>query len=125
MTETDKLAWEKKGIKPTAPPDKVIAYCVARAMYADYEAEMLDQRDAQAIKLNALDYLTFLQSMARSNSKIIRELSILTSPRKELTHKTKAELLDIIARIEALVTGIIQEHGDKVPEFMTIKAVDG
>lgn len=125
MTETDKLAWEKKGIKPTAPPDKVIAYCVARAMYADYEAEMLDQRDAQAMKLNALDYLAFLQSMARSNSKIIRELSILTSPRKELTHKTKAELLDIIARIEALVTGIIQEHGDKVPEFMMFKAVDG
>ena len=124
MTETDKLAWERKGIKPQASPDKIIAYCIARAMYADYDAEIVSQRDAQAMKLKALDYLGFLQSMARTNSKIIRELSILTAPRKELTHKTKAELLDIIARIEALVTGIIKEHGDKVPEFMTFKAVD-
>ena len=124
MNEEELRAWRKQGIKPTSPPDKIITYCIARAMYADYEAEIVEQRDAQAMKLNALDYLTFLQSLARSNTKIIKELSILTAPRKELIHKSKAELLEVIARIEALVTGIIKEHGDKLPEFITFKAVD-
>lgn len=125
MSEEELRAWEKKGIEVTEMPDKIIRYCIARALYADFEEEITEQRDAQAMKLNALDYLAFLQSLARSNTKIIKELSILTAPRKDLTKKSKAQLLEIISRIEALVTGIIKEHGDRLPEFITFKAVDG
>ena len=122
MNDEELRAWRKEGINPTAPPDKQIIYCIARAMYADYEAEIIEQRDAQAIKLNALDYLAFLQSMARTNTKIIKELSKATAPRAELPKKSKEELLEIIVRIEALVTGIIRECSDKLPSYLTFEA---
>lgn len=114
-------AWKKRGLSPKDPPEKMIVYCIARAMYADYEAEKLTQIQAQNIKLTALTYFDMLQSLAHSNSKIIIELSKLTAPRKELPKKSKAELLEIVNRIEAIVAGLMSEYDGKLPEFMKIK----
>lgn len=114
-------AWKKCGLSPKDPPEKMIVYCIARAMYADYDAEKLTQIQAQNIKLTALTYFDMLQSLAHSNSKIIIELSKLTAPRKELPKKSKAELLEIVNRIEAIVAGLMTEYDGKLPEFMKIK----
>lgn len=114
-------AWKKSGLSPKDPPEKMIVYCIARAMYAEYEAEKLTQIQAQNIKLTALTYFEMLQGLAHSNSKIIIELSKLTAPRRELPKKSKAELLEIINRIEAIVAGLMSEYDGKLPEFMKIK----
>lgn len=114
-------AWKKLGLSPKDPPEKMIVYCIARAMYADYEAEKLTQIEAQNIKLSALAYFEMLQGLAHSNSKIIIELSKLTAPRRELPKKSKAELLEIVNRIEAIVAGLMSEYDGKLPEFLIIK----
>lgn len=114
-------AWKESGLSPKDPPEKMIVYCIARAMYADYEAEKLTQIQAQNIKLTALTYFDMLQSLAHSNSRIITELSKLTAPRRELPKKSKAELLEIINRIEAIVAGLMSEYDGKLPEFLKIK----
>lgn len=111
-------AWKKEGLSPKDPPEKMIVYCIARAMYADYDAEKLTQIQAQNIKLTALTYFDMLQGLAHSNSKIIIELSKLTAPRKELPKKSKAELLEIINRIEGLVYGLMEKHNGRIPDIL-------
>lgn len=114
-------AWKKSGLSPNDPPEKMIVYCIARAMYADYEEEKLTQIQAQNIKLTALTYFEMLQGLVHSNSKIIIELSKLTAPRRELPKKSKTELLEIVNRIEAIVTGLMSEYDGKLPEFIKIE----
>lgn len=111
-------AWKKSGLSPKDPPEKMIVYCIARAMYADYEAEKLTQIQAQNIKLTALTYFEMLQGLAHSNSKIIIKLSKLTAPRRELPKKSKAELLEIINRIEGLVYGLMEKHNGRIPDIL-------
>ena len=59
--------------------------------------------------------------LARSNHQIILELAKATAPRNELIKKDKADLLDIIARIEGVVTGLMKEFNGKVPEFLKME----
>lgn len=118
--ELEKLAWQKDPPMKSSVEQKLI-YCIARALYADFSEGTIDQETARKAKEDLYFYVDMLQGLARSNSQIIRELSVLTAPRAQFLKKDKAELLDVIARIEAVVTGLIKKYDDVMPEFIRFR----
>lgn len=72
-------------------------------------------------KADALTYYETIKALARSNTKIIVELSKATVPRVDLVKKDKAELVEIITRIEGVVYGLMQEFDGKIPEFLKLE----
>lgn len=121
MNEIELMAWNREPLPKKATAEKIIVYCIARTLYEQYSSGQLTKEEAQGYKLTALTYYEAIKELARSNSKIIVELAKATAPRAEMTRKSKAELLDMIARIEAVVMGLIKEHSEKAPEFLKME----
>lgn len=121
MNEIELMAWNREPLPKKATAETIIVYCIARTLYEQYSAGQLTKEEAQSYKLTALTYYETIKELARSNSKIILELAKATAPRSEMTRKSKAELLDVITRIEAVVMGLIKNHNEKVPEFLKME----
>lgn len=120
--EIIKQAWQKEPPKD-ASLDKQIIYCIARSVYADFAEGSLEQDEAQRMKDNLIYYFEMLFELAHSNSEIIKELAKATAPRKDLVKKDKAELLDVISRIEGVVTGMMKSYGDSIPKILKFDEV--
>lgn len=118
--EMEKRAWQKDPPIKASPEQQVI-YCIARAIYADFSEGNIDQKEAHKLKENLFVYFDTLQGLAHANSEIIRELSKATAPRAELTRKSKAELLDVIVRIEGVVTGLMKKYDDPIPKILKVE----
>ena len=116
-SEMEKRAWQKDPPVKTSPEQQII-YCIARAIYADFSEGNLTQEEAYKLKENLFVYFDTIEGLAHSNSEIIRELAKATAPRKELIKKDKAELLDVISRIEGIVTGMMKSYGDSIPKIL-------
>lgn len=121
MNDIEILAWNKKPLPKNSPPDKVLIYSVARVIYEQFERGELTKEQAQEMKCSALMYLETIKGLAQSNSKIIRELSKATAPRSSLVRKDKAELLEVISRIEGVVTGLMKEYNGRLPDFLRLE----
>lgn len=121
MKSVELMAWNKEPLPKKSTPENIIIYSTARVLYELYNAGELTKEEAQTMKITAITHYETLKGLARSNSKIIKELAKATAPRAELTKKSKAELLDVIARIEGVVTGVINEYGGKLPEFLKME----
>lgn len=119
--DIDLIARKRKPLPKNASSADMLYYYAVRGLYKEYDDQLIEAKDAGKHKREIIAAADTLQGLAHSNSKIIIELSKLTAPRRELPKKSKAELLEIINRIEALVTGLISEYGDKLPEFIKIK----
>ena len=112
-----KRAWQKDPpIK--ASPEQQIIYCIARAIYADFTEGNIEQEEAHKLKENLFMYFDTIEGLAHSNSEIIKELAKATAPRKDLIKKDKAELLEVISRIEGVVTGMMKNYGDSIPKIL-------
>lgn len=118
MTAIEQLAWSKSPLPANTSPEKVIVYCVSRMMYEFYEREELTKGEAQELKLSAMMYLETLKELAKGSNKIIKELARNTAPRADLVKRDKSELLEVIARIEGVATGLMKEYKDKIPKFL-------
>lgn len=117
-----KRAWQKDPpIK--ASPEQQIIYCIARAIYADFSEGNLTQEEAYKLKETLFVYFDTIKGLAHSNSEIIKELAKATAPRKDLVKKDKAELLDVISRIEGIVTGMMKSYGDSIPKILKFDEV--
>ena len=119
-SEFDKYAWDEKPPKKMSP-EGLVLYSIARAMYADYKANIISKEEAQSRKQMALFYIDALQGLARANSKIIYQLSVSLAPRKDLVKRDKKALLEVINRIEGLASGLMKEYKSRIPEFFRIK----
>ena len=120
-TDLDLIAHKGRPLPKNASPADMLYYYAVRGLYKDYDEEKIGKEQAGENKREITVAVDTLQSLAHSNSKIIIELSKLTAPRRELSKKSKAELLEIINRIEAIVAGLMKEYDGKLPEFMKIK----
>lgn len=117
-----KRAWQKDPpIK--ASPEQQIIYCIARAIYADFTEGNIEQEEAHKLKENLFMYFDTIEGLAHSNSEIIKELAKATAPRKDLIKKDKAELLEVISRIEGVVTGMMKSYGDSIPKILKFDEV--
>ena len=117
-----KRAWQKDPpIK--ASPEQQIIYCIARAIYADFSEGNLTQEEAYKLKETLFVYFDTIEGLAHSNSEIIKELAKATAPRKDLIKKDKAELLEVISRIEGVVTGMMKSYGDSIPKILKFDEV--
>lgn len=119
-SEIEKRAWQKDPPKK-ASPETMLIYCIARALYADFAEGNLTQEEAHSLKSDLYFYVYTIQGLAHSNSAIIRELAKATAPRAELTRKSKAELLDVISRIEGVVTGLMKRYDDLIPKILKVE----
>lgn len=119
-SEIEKRAWQKDPSKD-ASPETMLIYCIARAIYADFSEGNIEQEEAHKLKENLFVYYDMIQGLAHANSEIIRELSKATAPRAELTRKSKAELLDVIVRIEGVVTGLMKRYDDPIPKILKVE----
>ena len=124
MNDIEILAWNKRPLPKNSPPDKVLIYSVARTIYEQYERGELTKEQAQDIKYTTLIWLETIKGLAQSNTKIIRELAKATAPRSSLVRKDKAELLDVISRIEGIVTGMMKSYGDSIPKILKFDEVE-
>ena len=123
MNDIELLAWNKRPLPKNSPPDKVLIYSVARVIYEQFERGELTKEQAQEMKYSTLMYLETIKGLAQSNSKIIRELSKATAPRSSLVRKDKAELLEVISRIEGVVTGLMKRYDDPIPKMLKVEEV--
>ena len=114
----EQMAWEKEPLPKGATAENILTYCIAFTAYHLYAEGKATKDEAQGMKLTGLTYLETLKSLARSSSEIIRELARATAPRKLLGEKDKAELLEVIARIEAVVTGLMKKYKDAIPKIL-------
>lgn len=119
--DIDLLARTRRPLPKNASSADMLYYYAVRGLYKDYDDQLIEADDAGKHKREITAAVDTLQGLAHSNSKIIIELSKLTAPRRELPKKSKAELLEIINRIEAIVAGLMTEYDGKLPEFMKIK----
>lgn len=119
--DIDLIAWTDRAMPKNASIADMLYYHAINDIYNRAKADEVGMDNAKRLKADIAGYLDMLNSLAHSNSKIIIELSKLTAPRRELPKKSKAELLEIINRIEAIVTGLMKEYDGKLPEFMKIK----
>lgn len=108
----DRSMPEKSSVK-----EWIYYYCVS-ALFSDYNKGKITKKEASARKKDIICYLDTVEGLVHSNSKIIRELAKATAPRAELVKKDKAELLEVINRIEGVVTGLMNKYDGKVPEFL-------
>ena len=113
--------WYKKGLPKGATLGETFAYCVCRAVYADLEEKIIEEARARKIKSEAIEWLTDTNGLNQKNATIIRELNILTAPRKKIKSMTKAQLLDIIVKMESLVAGLISSADQDPPDFMKLE----
>jgi hypothetical protein len=123
MNEIELMAWNREPLPKKATAEKIIVYCIARTLYEQYSAGQLTKEEAQGYKLTALTYYETIKELARSNSKIIVELAKATAPRAEMTRKSNAELLDVIFRIEGVVTGLMKRYDDPIPKILKVEEV--
>jgi hypothetical protein len=108
----DRTMTEKSSVK-----EWLYYYCVS-ALFSDYNKGKITKKEASARKKDLISYLDTVEGLAHSNSIIIKEIARNTAPRSELVHKDKAELLEVINRIEGVVTGLMNKYDGKVPEFL-------
>ena len=120
-TEIDALAWSGEPIPQTASSEDICLYCISRAVYDLFEKEVIDKEKAQTLKQKALDYIEALQTLARGNSAIIRTIATATAPRADLVKKSKVQLLDYIAKIESVASGLIKTMDEHTPDFMKLE----
>ena len=121
MKSVELMAWNKEPLPKNSTPENIIIYSTARVLYELYNAGKLTKEEAQTMKMVAITHYETLKELALSNSKIIKELSKATAPRAELTKKSKAELLDVIARIEGIVTGLMKKYDDPIPKILKVE----
>lgn len=114
----EQMAWEKELLPKGATAESILIYCIAFTAYHLYAEGKATKDEAQGIKLTGLTYLETLKSLARSSSEIIRELARATAPRKLLGEKDKAELLEVIIRIEGVATGLMKKYKDAIPKIL-------
>lgn len=114
-------AYESRTMPKGAKVDDWIYYYCISALFHDFKTQKITKQEAIQRKSDIIAYLDIISELARSNSKIITELAKATAPRAELTRKSKAQLLDVISRIEGVVTGLMNEYGGKVPEFLKME----
>lgn len=119
--DIDLCAFYGREMPANSGPSEIIYYYAIRSIYDNVKQERLTKEKAKQLKDSLALWLDTIISLAHSNSKLIVELGKLTAPRAELVKRDKAELLEIINRIEALVTGLISEYGDKLPGFIKME----
>lgn len=117
----EEAAWYKRGLPKGASIEDIIIYCVCRAAYADLEDKVIDELMAKKIKTEGIKWVKVLRERARANSTVIRELNILTAPRKSIVKMDKAQLINIIVKMEALSAGLIKTADQEPPEFMNLE----
>lgn len=118
ISNIEQMAWEKEPLPKGATAENILTYCIAFTAYHLYAEGKATKDEAQGMKLTGLTYLETLKSLARSSSEIIRELARATAPRKLLGEKNKAELLEVIIRIEGVVTGLMKKYKDDIPKIL-------
>lgn len=114
----EQMAWEKELLPKGATAESILTYCIAFTAYHLYAEGKVTKEEAQGMKITGLTYLETLKSLARSSSEIIRELARATAPRKLLGEKDKAELLEVIIRIEGVATGLMKKYKDAIPKIL-------
>ena len=120
-SDIEQRAWEKELLPKGATAESILTYCIAFTAYHLYAEGKATKEEAQGMKITGLTYLETLKSLARSSSEIIRELTRATAPRKLLGEKDKAELLEVIIRIEGVVTGLTKKYKDAIPKILRME----
>lgn len=116
--DIDFLAFYDRPMPDGAGEKDMLYYYAVRALYVEYHAKRLSQSKAGELKARYASYLDRTEGLAFSSSKLIAELDRSTEPRANLGKKTKAELIEIITRFEALLMNLSKQYEDDIPEML-------
>lgn len=118
----DELAWYSKELPKTAGTLDQIYYHMTRSIYASVKNGTIDLTKAKNLKLSLAHYFEKVVEAATWNGKMICELGKLTAPACDLNAKSREELLDIVLKMQALLSGLMKTAEDELPDIMkTIK----
>lgn len=115
------MAFYNRELPDNAAASEKLYYHAIKDIYGELKAKQRTEENAKALKEDISACYDLLTSLAKSNTKIIIELAKLTAPRKDLTKKDKSELLEIIARMDGLLSGILPNAKAALPEFLKIE----
>lgn len=121
ISDIETIAAYERDMPLSATAKDWIFYCCFAKLYSDYKANRITKAQAAEKKRDIINYLSTIEALALSNSKIIHELAVATAPRKDLVKKDKADLLDIISRIEGVATDVMKSFDSEIPIFLKIK----
>lgn len=114
------VAYKRTLPKDVSIKDLIYYYCVS-CLYDAYKVKKITKQEASARKKEIISYLDTMESLAKSNSQIIHTLSISLAPRKDSIQKDKAELLEVISRVEGVATGIMKSFDSEIPNFLKME----
>lgn len=117
--EIDEYAWKNQPLPKEAGRIDQIYYHLARSIYGYVKSGTMELQQAKNLKLTLAHYFETVEMLARSSGRLLVELGKLTAPREELTKMDKAQLLEVIGKMEALCYGIISSAKEKVPDVLS------
>ncbi|MBR2304032.1 MAG: hypothetical protein IJ871_02705 [Ruminococcus sp.] len=120
-TDIDELAWTNRALPENAGNLDQIYYHLARSIYGYVKSGTMELQEAKRLKLTLADYFGTVEMLSRSSGRLLVELGKLTAPREELTKMDKAQLINIIVKMEALSAGLIKSADQEPPEFMNLE----
>lgn len=120
MLELDELAWYNKSLPKNASHLDRIYYLIAAGVYSFVRSGKMELQEAKMLKQWAMHYFEQITELARDNGRIITELNKLTAPSAELSAKQRDELLEIVLKMQALVSGLIKAVQEEVPEMLRV-----
>ena len=118
-TDIDELAWTNQPLPEKTVCLDQIYYHLARSIYGYVKSGTMELQEAKRLKLTLADYFGTVEMLSRSSGRLLVELGKLTAPREELTKMDKAQLLEVIGKMEALCYGIISSAKEKVPDVLS------
>ncbi len=114
--DIDELAWESKPMPENARTEDLIYYHMVRSVYGVVKYGGMSIDDAKHMKRLLAHYFEYMEQLALSGGRLICALDRLTAPQKDLSGKSREELLEIVVRMQALCSGMIKNAEAEIPE---------
>ena len=131
-SEIDELAYKRSELGKRSNPEERLYWIVMIGVYAYARTKFPSDKDKSVdFKNKVIGEMDKLLEKAQAepieraffeiNIKATQILDKLIQPRAQLANKSKQELIDLICRYEAALSGMLNEYDESVPEFFKIR----
>ncbi|MBO5449409.1 MAG: hypothetical protein J5994_08770 [Ruminococcus sp.] len=129
--ELDELAFYGKPIPSKAGHEEQTYYLIASGIYRYTKLRQMSGSEKKEFKQKAVAAFDKLLENAKAdpleraffdvNVRSMQLLEKLTQPRAELVNRSKQELVDIICRFGAALSGMLNDYDEEIPMFFKLR----
>lgn len=113
--DIDDIAWNNKAMPENASRSDMIYFHLVRSLYGYVKCGTMPIDNAKHQKRVLSHYYETVVELAQSSGRLICELNRLIAPTSQFKDKSREELIGIIAKMDALCSGVIRTAEEKCP----------